>query len=121
MIVKGEYIAVGTLHDIDIAHKKPFCNHDGRPNKLNSLCVRPHIVLKLTMAGENRVPRNLLHWPMVTVSRRTPCLRGYGIIERFIDVRGAIQAMIHDSRDAQIRCSIPVHDCERSAISKRKE
>jgi hypothetical protein len=55
VILKGEHIAIGTLHDIDIAHKKPFRNHDGRLNRLNSLCVRPHISLKLAMAGPDKI------------------------------------------------------------------
>ena len=80
MIVKREHIAVGPLHDVDIAHKS--LRHDVRLNKLNRLCVRPHIVLELTMV---------------------------------------IRAVIHGSRDARIRYSTPARDCERSAISKRKE
>jgi hypothetical protein len=57
VIVKGEHIAVGTLHDIDIAHKKPFRNHDSRLNKLNSLCVRPHIVFEVGHAYSSDDPR----------------------------------------------------------------
>ena len=106
VIVKGEHIAVGTLHDIDIAHKTFL------------LPTEPEGNFYPAKTRLRRNPAALAACDCLVKQLDFERLRDH--LERFIDhVWAAIQAMIHDSRDARIRYSTPVHDCERSATCKR--
>ncbi len=78
------------------------------------------MVLNLAMTGQNKITSQACCFAAGHCLENSFILRGYRILERFIDqVGSAIQAMIHDSGDARIRCSTPVHDSERNATSKR--